>query len=746
MNARNLTTNVTECKRFAPIHLTNNRYFAMLATVIEQISITNIGNKMNHSLDAIFRPKSVAVVGASARKGSLGREIFDKLLNTEFNGPLYPVNPNAKYIHSVKAYASISAIHDAVDLAVVVVPKEHVFGVLHECAENGVKGVVVITAGFRETGERGAAEEQKMVKLIKSHGMRMVGPNCMGIINSDPEVRLDTTFAPTVPDTGNIALASQSGALGQTILEHAHELNLGISMFISVGNKADVSGNDLLEYWKDDPAIDVILMYLEGFDKPRRFIELARETSRKKPIVVVKSGRTSSGARAATSHTGALAGMDVAYDALFKQCGVIRADTINDMFDFAMGFANVPLPRGNRVAIVTNAGGPGIMAADACESFGLEVAELAEKTRKRLQEELVPDASVDNPVDLLAGAQPEEFLSALTEVLHDKNIDAAIVIFVAPIITNPQHVALKIAEAAAEFDKPVLGCFMGVRGVARGIEELHRQRIPAYPFPESAARTLAAMVRYSVWLEQPQEGVVSFEVDTENARKIVRAAIREQREYLTPGESLDMLNIYGIPCAKAEICRDLQEILGCARKMQFPLVLKVASVQVVHKSEVGGVKLNLQTEAALRSAYEELRVSLQAHDVGGDLVGFLVQEMVVGGREIIMGLHNAGKFGSLVAFGLGGIYVEVLRDVVFRIAPITGLDAVQMMEEINGYPILQGIRGEKPIAFAAVKEVLMRLSQLSVDLPEIQELDLNPFLVFPEKEKCVSVDVRIRVA
>jgi len=424
---------------------------------------------MIQSLDVIFRPKSVAIIGASTRKGTLGREVFDKLLKGEFNGPAYPVNPKAKYIHSVKAYPRISAIPDQVDLAVIIVRKELVLDIVKECAEVSVKGLVILTAGFKETGEKGAAAEGEIVEIIKSYGIRMIGPNCMGVINTDPDIRLDATFAPTTSLPGNIGLVSQSGALGQTILEHAQELNLGVSMFASVGNKADVSGNDLLEYWHHDPSVQVILMYLESFGNPKKFIQLAREVSLKKPIIVVKSGRTSSGARAATSHTGALAGMDVAFDALFKQGGVIRANTINEMFDIAMGMANLPLPKGNRVAIITNAGGPGIMAADACESNGLEVVELNDATKANLKNKLVPYASVNNPVDLLAGAQPDEFQFTLNEVLQDENVDSAIVIFVAPIITNPTEVAQKISQVAQQYDKPVLGCFMGVKGVATGM-------------------------------------------------------------------------------------------------------------------------------------------------------------------------------------------------------------------------------------------------------------------------------------
>lgn len=698
------------------------------------------------SLDAIFRPRSVAVIGASTRRGTLGREVFDKLLDTEFNGPLYPVNPGAEYIHSVKAYKSIADIPDPVDLAVVIVPKEHVPAIVQQCAENRVKGLVVITAGFKETGPKGAEVERQMVKVVKDHDMRMVGPNCMGIFNLEPDVRLDATFAPIVPVAGNIALASQSGALGQTILEHAAELNLGISMFVSVGNKADISGNDLLEYWGAEDGIEVILMYLESFGEPRRFIELAKQVSQKKPIIVVKSGRTTSGARAATSHTGALAGLDVAYDALFKQCGVIRANTMNEMFDFAMGFGNVPLPGGNRVAIVTNAGGPGIMAADACESGGLEVVQLSQETKKNLRAHLNPDASVENPVDLLAGARPEDFQFALRKTLLDERVDAAIAIFVAPVITNPTHVALKIAEAAQEFDKPVLGCFMGVKGVARGIEELHRQRIPAFPFPESAARTLSAMVSYSNWRKQGAGSVQTRQVDTDEATAVMRAAIDSGRAHLSPEQTLQLLQAYGIPFAPSRICMTWDEIRRGGEKLGYPVALKVASESVVHKSEVGGVKLNLQTEAQLREAYETVQAALKKHDLAGAENRFMIQKMIGGGREVIMGLNKAGHFGTLIVFGLGGIYVEVLKDVSFRLTPATDLDIEHMIREVKGYPILAGIRGEKPVSLDAVKETLLRLSQMAIDLPQILELDLNPFMLFPESDKCVAVDARIRIS
>jgi len=701
---------------------------------------------MNHSLDPVFRPKSVAVIGASTKRGSLGREIFDKLLNYDFNGPVYPVNPKATYIHSVKAYPSISAIPDKVDLAVVVVPKGLVLAVVAECAKNNVKGLIVITAGFRETGEKGKQAEHALKEIVAQHNMRMVGPNCMGIINTDPTVRLDATFAATFSKPGNIAMASQSGALGQTILEHTLDLNLGISMFVSLGNKTDVSGNDLLEYWRDDDRVGVILMYLESFINPETFYTLAREVSRKKPIIVVKSGRTTSGARAATSHTGALAGQDVAFDALFKQCGIIRANTINEMFDFAMGFANVPLPRGNRVAIVTNAGGPGIMAADACENFGLEVAELSDATKAALKQGLNQDASVENPVDLLAGAQPPEFEFALRHILNDANIDAVLVIFVAPIITDPTQVAKHISEVVQDHDKPVLGCFMGVKGVATGIEELHRQRIPAYPFPESATRALAAMVGYSSWLNKKSGEIPQRTFQKERVAKVIGAALAEQRQHLTEVEIADVLRAYEIPLVRSRKCKGWQDIQKAASGLVFPMVLKISADVASHKSELGGVKLNLHSVGDLRDAYHDIMQSLEKHDIAPEDVSFVLQEMVAGGKEVILGINRVPKLGSLIMFGLGGIFVEVLQDVAFRIAPLTEVDAEEMIHEIKGHAVLSGFRGEPGVDLSFLCDLLLNLSALATDFPEIVEMDLNPFMAFPEAERSKAVDVRIKIA
>ncbi len=698
------------------------------------------------SLDAIFRPRSIAVVGASTRKGALGREIFEKLVDNDFAGPVYPIHPKAEFIHSVKAYPEIGAVPGPVDLAIIVVPRDQVIPVAEACAAAGVKGLVVITAGFRETGSEGKEREARLVTIVRKNGMRMIGPNCMGVINTDPQFRLDATFAPTTPRRGNLALASQSGALGVTILEHAHALNLGISMFVSLGNKADTSGNDLLEYWRDDPSVGVILMYLESFGNPKRFIELAREVGHKKPIIVVKSGRTRSGARAAASHTGALAGLDAAYDAMFRQCGVLRADTIEEMFDLALALAHQPLPKSERTLIVTNAGGPGIMAADACESHGLHVPHLSARTQAALSGRLRPEASAENPVDLLADATAADYDFALSLALPDPQVDAAIVIYVPPIMADTMQVARQISEVARQCHKPVLGCLMGVKGVAVGVEELQRSRIPAYAFPESAARALGAMVRYQRWRQHPSGQRVTLPMDLERVRALIAAAVAEKREFLSASESLRLLDAIGIATARFETCDSENSALAAAERIGYPVALKVDAVQLVHKSDIGGVVLNLESVTEVRQSAGRLLETMRRLDVPAAGRKLLVEEMVPKGRETILGLSAVPQFGHLVMFGLGGIYTEVLADVAFRVVPLLDRDAAEMVREIRGLSILEGVRGEAGIAFSVVEEALLRLSQLAQQVPEIVEADINPFVTFADAEACRAVDARIRVA
>lgn len=693
-----------------------------------------------HPLDAVFRPRSIAVIGASRRRGSVGHEILHNLISHEFQGTLFPVHPSAKVVHSIKAYPSILDVPDPVDLAIVVVPYRHVLKVVEECGEKGVRGLIVITAGFREVGGEGVAREEALIELVRRYDMQLVGPNCMGVINTEPEVALNATFAPTFPPPGPIAFMSQSGALGVTILDHAGELGLGISMFVSMGNKADVSGNTLIEYWGDDPSVKLILMYNESFGNPRRFTTLARRVTKEKPILAVKAGRTRTGARAASSHTGALAGLDVAFDALFEQCGVIRATTLEELFDFAMAFANQPIPRGDRVAIITNAGGPGILTADACESLGLEIVSLADETRARLRAEVPEEASVENPVDLIATADAETYRAALDIVLADPGVDSAIAIFVPPIQVDTRAVAAGIAEIVEHHPgKTVLGCLMGKKGVQTGVTELKRHNIPAFMFPESAARALAAMGKYRRWRQRPLGEVAEFPVDRRRAADALKSASAADRERLTADEVAEVFGAYGIPLAESRSVGSVEEAVEAASALGWPVALKVDSPEIVHKSDVGAVRLDLGDEPELRAAWEEI-----LSRVGKPRVDAMrVQRMVAGGRETVIGMTGDKLFGPLVMFGLGGIYVEVLRDVAFRIAPVSDVDAAEMIRGIHGHSLLAGVRGEDPVAFHRLRETIQRVSQLVMDFPEIAEMDVNPFLAFPDPEACVAVDARI---
>jgi acetate---CoA ligase (ADP-forming) len=697
-------------------------------------------------LDALLRPRSIAVIGASRRPNTIGYQILHNLLRHGFTGAVYPVNPVSESVHSIRAYASIEEVPEVVDLAVIVVPKQHVVEVARACGERGVKGLVVISAGFREIGGSGAERERELMEVVHRYGMRLVGPNCMGVLNSSPDVSMNATFAPTMPPSGRVSFMSQSGAMGVTILDYAKEYGIGVSQFVSVGNKPDVSGNDLIEYWADDDRTGVILMYVENFGNPQHFTMLAREITRKKPIIVVKSGRSSAGARAASSHTGALAGGDVAIDALFTQSGVIRVDTVEELFDLAMAFSHQPIPRGNRVAIVTNAGGPGIIIADACEANGLDVVELSAPTRARLAEHFPEEASLSNPVDMIASANPQSYRVAIEAVLADPQIDAVIATFVPPLGVRQEDVAEAIVSVVKrQSEKPVLAVLMGREGLPQGLAELQRAGIPGYRFPESAARALGAMYQYRQWLDRPAGELICAEVDAERVATIIEQARAEQRRKLTETESMEVLSAYGIPVAPFAMATSEDEAAGAAEAMGYPVVLKVVSEKVVHKSDVGGVRVGIESEQELRAAFAEMLscVPQRAGISAAEIEGFLVQKMVSGGKETIVGLTADPGFGRLLMFGLGGIYVEALRDVVFRMHPVTDLDAREMVDSIRGARLLEGIRGEPAADKQALADVILRISQLASDHPAIAELDINPWLAF--ESGGVAVDGRVAI-
>lgn len=711
-------------------------------------------------LDALLRPRSVAVIGASRRPGSIGAAIFRNLLTHGFEGPVYPVNPGAKVVQSVLAWPDITTVPDEVDLAVIAVPAKQVMAALEECGRKGVKGAVVITAGFKETGPEGAEREKQMREIARRYGMRLVGPNCLGVLNTESAVRLDATFAPAWPPAGGVAFSSQSGALGLAILETASALGLGISQFVSVGNKADVSGNDLLEWWEKDPGTTVILLYLESFGNPQRFTQIARRVARQKPIAAVKSGRTSSGARAASSHTGSLAGSDSAVDALCRQSGVIRTDTIEELFDVAMLLANQPLPKGARVGICTNAGGPAIMASDACESHGLELATLADDTVTALRGYLPPEASVRNPVDMIASAAPESFEKTVHLMLTDPNVDALLAIYVPPIVTTPEQVSNAILRGAqsattllqtrGDAPKPILSCFMGVHGVPEGMRSLQQEHIPSYPFPESAAIALSRVVRYARWKSAPEGVVPEFkDQDLEAAREVVKRAARRasmgDTTQLAPDEVGSLLEAAGLPRVQEERCVTAGEAALAATRVGFPVAVKLASRTLTHKTDVGGVRLGLKSEDEVRRAFAEIGRRLDEQGLRGQMDGVTVQPMVDEGVEVIVGMAQDPSFGPVLMFGLGGVYVEVLRDVAFRVCPITDRDARELIRDVRGFRLLEGWRGTPPADTLALEQVILRVAQLVQAVPQIQELDLNPVKVLAGGRGCVIVDARVAV-
>lgn len=714
---------------------------------------------MTSPIEAIFRPRSIAIIGASRDPDAIGSQILHNLITHRFNGVLYPVNPKTPVIHSMVAYPSIAEVPGDVDLAIVVVPAPHVLSVLEACGRKGVRAAVIITAGFKETGPEGAAREAEVLECARRHGIRVVGPNCLGVLNTEAAVCMDATFAPAYPPAGPVAFSSQSGALGLAILQYALDLKIGMSQFVSVGNKADVSSNDLLEFWENDPGTGVVLLYLESFGNPRRFTQTARRVGRKKPIVAVKSGRTSAGSRAASSHTGSMAGADVAVDALCVQSGMIRTDTIEEMFDLAMLLANQPVPRGNRVGIVTNAGGPGIMASDACESNGLVVPLLDPATVDALRAFLPREASTKNPVDMIASATAETFERSVRLVLNDPNIDALLAIYVQPLVTQPREIINAIVQGAAtaaqdardrgEEPKPVLSCLFGAHALMEGIQTLQRNKIPSYSFPEAAAIALAHAVRYNAWRSQAEGRLRAFpDVDKARAAAILEAARGETKggtAWLRPEEVREVLAAYGIRMPGSGAAATAAEAVAVARKVGFPVAVKLVSDTISHKSDVGGVILDVRSEDEVVEAFERIQQSLNRLGRLKEMAGVTVQRMVTEGIEGIIGVTQDPNFGPLIMFGLGGVHVELLKDVVFRISPLTDRDAREMVHAVRGYPLLEGYRGAPPGDVPALEEAVLRVSQLVCDHPGIVEMDLNPLKVQPPGEGCLVVDARIAV-
>ena len=682
-------------------------------------------------LDRLFRPKSVAVIGASRKVGTIGYEVLHNIVNGGFEGKVFPVNPGADVLHSIKCYKNVLAIEDDVDMALIIVPRNHVMTSVQQCAKKGVGAVVIITAGFKETGEEGAKLEQEVLDVARAAGMRMVGPNCMGIQNAQNGTRLNASFSTSFPVQGPAAFVSQSGAMGVAILSNAEKLNLGVSMFVSIGNRADISANDLLEYWAKDDGIRCVLLYLESFGNPRNFVPIARRVTRDKAIVTVKAGRSLAGAMAASSHTGALAGADVAADAILKDCGVQRVDSVEEFFDVALALSRLPLPKGNRVAILTNAGGPAILATDALVASGIDIAPLQKRTRDTLRKMLVAEASVRNPIDMVAGANAQNYIDALKLLLRDTTVDMVLVIFVPPIIADAVGVAHAVFDTAKGAKKPVVSCFMSRDEVLNDIATQSPQDwLPVYLFPESAVRALAALVERKRILDRPVGKVRRFRVDAEPIRKLLK-----------PGwQGVDvrrkLVNAYRIPAVGGGLAKSPQEAVEIADRVGYPVVMKMSVPDISHKTDVGGVLLDIQDAPSVWSAFGRLNVK------GAE--GVNIQKMLSGGREVVLGFTAHAAYGPVLMFGLGGIYVEVLKDVSFAVCPVSDVRAREMIRDIRSYPILSGVRGQEGIDEDKLVEVIQRVSQMAMDLPEIVEMEFNPILTFPEGVH--AVDMRVRVA
>ena len=695
------------------------------------------------SLDALFRPRSIAVIGASREARSIGHTLLGNLVGHGYTGTVFPVNPAATSVHSVKCYPDVGAIPDPLDLAVIAVPAARVPGVLEGCAAKGVKAVCVISAGFGEVGAEGAAAQARLLAICRRHGMRMLGPNCMGLLNAEPALRMNATFASTFPRPGQVSFLSQSGAMGVAVLDLAEDLGLGLRMFASLGNKADVSGNDLLSYWEHDEGTRVVLMYLEDFGNPRKFIPIARRFTRTKPIVCVKAGRTVEGGRAAASHTGALAGADAAVDALLEQTGVLRVNSVREMFGVAQALVACPLPRGPRVAILTNAGGPAIMATDYLVAKGLTLATLSEATQGALRAALVSEASVRNPVDMVASAGPGEAARSLELLLADPGVDLVLTIYV-PLSTNdPLEVARALfsASRASSEAKPVLSVFLAREPLLEALKRLGAAQNPIYAHPEDAVLAAVNLVRARA-LRDDDLGA-SVRVPVAGRRAGARLAAAPASGWLSGGEALALLEDYGIPVAPTRAVADLRGLAAAARELGGPLALKLDGAAFLHKSDVGGVALELDGPAAVEAAAERMARAAQAHAPGAPYA-FLLQRMAQPGTELVLGVSTDPVFGPLLMVGLGGVYVEILNDVRFGLVPLTPTLARRMLRRLKSFPILEGARGAKPVDLEALEQALLRLSQLVEEHPEILECDLNPILARPDGVEVLDARVRVR--
>jgi len=695
-------------------------------------------------LEVFFKPKSIAVIGATRDVKGLGGSVLKNIVDAGYPGPIYPINPKATEILGRKVYPTVLDVPEEVDLAVVTTPGRFVPQITEECGRKGCRGMIIISAGFREIGPEGRKLEKDIEEIGKRYGMRIIGPNVLGVV--DTFAPHNATFAAVMPKQGRTAFMSQSGALMSAILDWSLGEGFGFSSMVSLGNKLDVNEVDLLKAWVDDPNTKVILGYLEGIADGQLFIETAKEVTRKKPVLIIKSGTTAAGSRAISSHTGTLAGSDQAYRAAFAQCGVIRATSVQELFDYAFAFANQPVPTGTGVAVVTNAGGPGIMASDAAERLGLKIATLTTETTEKLQAALPPQASAHNPVDVLGDALADRYATALEIVLQDPNVHSVVVLLTPQVMTDATDTARAVAEVAARYDKPVLGSFMGASEVKEGVAVLSANSVPNYPFPERAMEALGAMVRYRRWLDSPPLTFPQFQVNKTAVANLFNRFRQEGRLTLGEVEGRAVLEAYGIRIPKGDLARSAAEAVRIATEVGFPVVMKIASPDILHKSDIGGVMVGLKDAEEVERGFHAMMDKVRARMPEADIWGVNIAEMVPKGREVIIGMNRDPQFGPLLMFGLGGIYVEILKDVSFRVAPINERSARNMMSEIRSFKLLQGARGEPPADLKVAEEIILRVSQLVTDFPEILEMDINPLVLMPEGQGAIALDARLTLA
>ena len=695
-------------------------------------------------LHQFFTPASVAVIGASSDATKLGYAVLRNLVEGGYlqgERRLYPINPKAERILDLPAYPSVGAVPESIDLAVIVIPYPRVPEVLRECGEKGIPAAIVISAGFREAGSVGAERERELLEIAREYGIRLVGPNCLGVI--DTVTPLNASFSAGMPPGGPMAFMSQSGALGTAILDWAMAGRLGLSKFVSLGNKADVSETDLLQYWAEDPDSKVILCYIEGLPDGAEFIRVARQVSQLKPVVAIKSGITQSGARAVTSHTGSLAGSEQAYEAAFRQAGVLRAESLQDLFDLAMALGYLRPIRGDRIAIVTNAGGPGILATDALERLGLKLARFQPEVIRKLEQVLPDAASAANPIDLLGDALAERYRFALDLVIGDPQVDAVLVIMAPQAVSQMTETAQVVIEVSARAEIPVLTCFMGEASMQRATTLLQAHGVPNIPFPERAARALQGMEQYRRRQAEPAPQIETFEADRPAVRRCFDAALAEGRVSLGDSEARSVLAAYGFALPESEIAANAEQAVEIAERIGYPVVLKVASPDILHKTDVGGVRVGLQSANDVVDAFDLITYRALRYLPEARLWGCLVQKMVPAGLEVLLGMNRDPQFGPLVTFGLGGIYVEILKDVSFRIAPFSRREAESMLQEIRARALLEGARGEPPVDRQSLVEALLRVGQMVLDFPEVAEMDINPFIVYPAGRGGVAIDARL---